>query len=247
MTRQLKAAGMLRIQDAIVIIPALNEEGSVGEVVTSAINMDVREVVVIDDCSKDQTANNARKAGATVISLAEGLGAWGATQTGFRYAVRRGARIVVTMDADGQHRSADLENIIGPITRGGANVVIACCTTRGSRLRAFAWSCIKRVSHISVSDITSGFRAYDRLAVRRLAAWPANLIEYQDVGILLLLQKHHLTIAEMEVMMATRRNGKSRIFASWSAVAYYMAQTLLLGASKRSRLNLTSISEIRQQ
>ena len=238
---------MLDLQDTLVIIPALNEQDSVGKVVTSAISMNVREVVVIDDCSKDRTANNARDAGATVISLTEGLGAWGATQTGFRYAVRRGARIVVTMDADGQHRSEDLENIIGPITRGGANVVVACCTSRGSRLRALAWSWIKRVSHISVSDITSGFRAYDRLAVRRLAAWPANLIEYQDVGVLLLLQKYHLEIEELEVVMANRTNGKSRIFSSWRAVAYYMAQTLLLGASKRSRLSLTPLSKTRQQ
>ena len=238
---------MLGLQDTLVIIPALNEQESVGKVVISAISMNVREVVVIDDCSSDQTAISARDAGATVISLTEGLGAWGATQTGFRYAVRRGARIVVTMDADGQHSSADLENIIAPITRGGANVVVACCTIRGSRLRAFAWSWIKRVSHISVSDITSGFRAYDRLAVRRLAAWRANLVEYQDVGVLLLLQKYRLKIAELEVMMATRTNGQSRIFSSWRAVAYYMAQTLLLGASKRSRLSLTSVSDRSQQ
>ena len=238
---------MLGLQDTLVIIPALNEQESVGKMVTSAISMHVREVVVIDDCSSDQTASNARDAGATVISLTEQLGAWGATQTGFRYAVRRGARIVVTMDADGQHNSGDIEHIIGPITRGGANVVVACCTSRGSKLRAFAWSWIKRVSHISISDITSGFRAYDQVAVRRLASWRANLIEYQDVGVLLLLQKYHLKIAELEVIMTKRTNGQSRIFSSWLAVAYYMAQTLLLGASKRSRLRLTPLSDRSQQ
>jgi len=231
---------VLGLQHSLVIIPAFNEEGSVGRVVTNVLKMKVREVVVIDDCSTDQTAEEARSAGATVVSLPERLGAWGATQTGFRYAVRRGARMVVTMDADGQHNPTDLSALITPIAQKTSNVVIASCTERGSKLRKIAWRWIKRVAHLDVSDITSGFRAYDRLAVRRLAAWPANLIEYQDVGVLLLLQRNRLTISEISVTMADRKNGKSRIFSSWGAVIYYMAQTLLLGASKRSRFSLRS-------
>lgn len=231
---------MLGLAQVIVVIPAFNEQDSVGRVVTSALSMRVKDVVVIDDYSTDQTAAEARSAGATVISLPEQLGAWGATQTGFRYAVRRGAKLIVTMDADGQHASEDLENLIGPIARRDANVVIGCCTSRGSALRRIAWSWIKGFSGIALGDITSGFRAYDRLAIRRLAAWPANLIEYQDVGVLMLLQRHNLKIAEVEVMMVNRHNGKSRIFSSWRAVAYYMAQTLLLGASKRPLNNFAS-------
>lgn len=238
---------MLGLTQTIVIIPAFNEQGSVGGVVTSALSMGVREVVVIDDHSTDQTAAEARNAGGTVISLPEQLGAWGATQTGLRYAVRRGAKLVVTMDADGQHASRDLENLIGPIVYSGANVAIGCCTSRGSALRQIAWSWIKGASSISVSDITSGFRAYDRLAIRRLSGWRANLIEYQDVGVLLLLQRHNLKIAEVEVTMTKRHDGKSRIFSSWRAVAYYMAQTLLLGASKRSSQNATSRHSTGQQ
>ena len=118
---------MLGLAQVIVVIPAFNEQDSVGRVITSALSMRVKDVVVIDDYSTDQTAAEARSAGATVISLPEQLGAWGATQTGFRYAVRRGAKLIVTMDADGQHASEDLENLIGPIARRDANVVIGCC------------------------------------------------------------------------------------------------------------------------
>ena len=233
---------MLAPQHAIVIIPALDEAQSVGRVVASVLDVGVREVVVIDDFSHDDTADKARAAGATVIQLPERLGAWGATQTGLRYAVRRGARAVITMDADGQHNAADIPSLIRPISKSEANVVIASCATRGSALRHVAWGWIKRVSHIEIRDITSGFRSYDRLAVRRLAAWPANLIDFQDVGVLLLLHRYQLSVAEVDVSMNKRRNGKSRIFSSWAAVIYYMAHTLLLGVSKRPMRKFASNS-----
>ena len=224
----------------LVVIPALNEENSVARVVRDAIDLGVAEVVVVDDNSTDNTASEAREAGATVISLSERLGAWAATQTGFRYAVRRGARVLVTMDADGQHLASDIPRLTAALCESNTNVIIASCPQRGSALRKAAWRWIKSISKLAINDITSGFRAYDRLAIRRLAAWPANLIEYQDVGVLLLLQRNNLSVEEIEVDMPDRHDGKSRIFSSWAAVAYYMVQTTLLGAAKRPKTTFSS-------
>ena len=130
------------------------------------------------------------------------------------------------MDADGQHEVAELPNLLR--ARWAANVVIGACPERGSRLRKLAWAWFRRLSGFSIADLTSGFRFYDRAAIFLLASRDATLLDYQDLGVLLLLRAHGLTITEVPVAMALRSTGKSRIFCSWLAVARYMAQTTLL-------------------
>lgn len=221
---------------AVVIIPAFNEEATIARVVGKAIAQSVSEVIVVDDGSQDDTAAEAQSAGATVLRLPEQLGAWGATQTGMRYAVRKGVDIVVTMDADGQHDSSDIPNLIAPLLAGEANVVIGACPQRGSPLRHLAWRWIRYLSGINLGDFTSGFRTYDRLAIRRAASWKATLLEYQDIGVLMLFQRHGLIINDVNVTMSERLSGHSRIFGDWGAVIYYMAYTFILGLSKRQNL-----------
>ena len=217
----------------LVIIPAFNEATTITSVVEKAIAQSGSEVLVIDDASRDDTAAKAQSAGATVLRLPEQLGAWGATQTGMRYAVRKGFDIAVSMDADGQHDSSDIPNLIAPLLAEEANVVIGAHPQRGSPLRHFAWRWIRYLSGINLGDFTSGFRAYDRLAIRRAASWKATLLEYQDIGVLMLFQRHGLIISDVDVTMSERISGHSRIFGDWSAVIYYMAYTFVLGLSKR--------------
>lgn len=193
-------------------------------------------VVVVDDASQDNTAKLAEVAGAAVLRLPVQLGAWGATQTGMRYAVRKGFDIAITMDADGQHKSSDIPNLIAPLLAEEANVVIGACPQRGSPLRHLAWRWIRSLSGINLGDFTSGFRAYDRLAIRKAASWKATLLEYQDIGVLMLFQRHSLVITDVIVTMSERVSGHSRIFGDWGAVIYYMAYTLILGLSKRQNL-----------
>lgn len=219
----------------VVVIPAFNEASSVGAVVESAL-LHAERVVVVDDASQDNTAKLAEAAGAAVLRLPVQLGAWGATQTGMRYAVRKGFDIAITMDADGQHKSSDIPNLIAPLLAEEANVVIGACPQRGSPLRHLAWRWIRSLSGINLGDFTSGFRAYDRLAIRKAASWKATLLEYQDIGVLMLFQRHSLVITDVIVTMSERVSGHSRIFGDWGAVIYYMAYTLILGLSKRQNL-----------
>ena len=190
-------------------------------------------VVVVDDASTDGTRAVAEAAGALVIPLVARMGAWGATQAGLRYARRKGFAHVITMDADGQHEAASIADLVEPVFEGRADVAIGTCTRRGSLLRRVAWVLMKRASGLRLEDLTSGFRLYDRRAIELLAGRPATLLEYQDVGVLILLQRHGLRIHEVEVPMAPRHSGISRIFHSWGAVSYYMAHTLLLSLTKR--------------
>ena len=92
----------------IALIPAHNEEATVGIIVAQVRELWNYPVVVIDDCSSDATAQAARNAGATVLPLTLQLGAWGAIQTGLRYALRQGYRTAITLDADGQHEPQDI-------------------------------------------------------------------------------------------------------------------------------------------
>jgi len=230
-----------RLPKIAVVMPALNEEAVIARVIAGVRAQGIHDIVVVDDASSDNTAEVARAAGATVVPLIVQLGAWGATQAGIRFAVRKGFNTIITMDADGQHNPADISKLLTPLSTGRANVAIGACTQRGSLLRKIAWRWIKRVSGITLEDVTSGFRAYDRLALRRLASWQATLMEYQDIGVLLLLQRTNMIIEDIPVSMESRSNGKSRIFHNWGVVAYYMAHTLLLGFCKRARARRPSM------
>ncbi len=205
------------------------------DVVTAARARSVAEVVVIDDASMDATATRARAAGATVLSLAIPLGAWGALQAGLRYAASRGYQHVITMDADGQHPAEAIDTLLAPLVAGTADVVIGAHPARASRARRFAWHWFRLLTRFSIEDITSGFRAYNNRAIHLLAGPEASLLDYQDVGVLLILSRGGIVIHEIPVVMALRRNGKSRVFSSWLMVVRYMLQTSVLCLARIGR------------
>ena len=225
----------VRVPRTVVVIPAHDEAGDVGRVISEIREVSQFPVVVVDDASRDDTVRLAREAGAVVIPLSVQLGAWGAIQAGLRYALSRDFEYAITMDADGQHEAESIPELMRPILDGSADITIGCCTQRGSRLRKIAWKLMKSVSGLTPEDLTSGFRVYDRRAIRALASRQATLLEYQDVGVLFMLQKAGLKIRDVEVDMPPRASGISRIFHSWTSVSYYMAYTLLLSLTKRQR------------
>jgi len=219
--------------NCVVVIPAHNEADDIATVIADIRRHCDFPVIVVDDASSDHTIDSARAAGATVIPLAVQLGAWGATQAGIRYALHKRYTLVVTMDADGQHLAESLPQLLHPVLEDRADVMIGACTERGSALRKIAWRMMKRASGLRLEDLTSGFRVYNWQAIRRLAGWQATLLDYQDVGVLAMLQASGLRIRDAEVAMRPRRHGISRVFHSWASVAYYMAYTLLLAVTKR--------------
>jgi len=191
-------------------------------------------VLVIDDGSTDDTAAIAMLHGAQVIRAPLWQGAWGAIQTGIRYAVRHGYSAVITMDADGQHEPTYLSALIE--AGRDADVVIASCASRGSRARQAAWGYFRFLTGLTFDDLTSGFRYYGPRACQLLASEEATLLDYQDIGVLLLLRRANLTISEISVTMNPRKSGASRIFFSWWTVGWYMAETSLLCLARWSRV-----------
>ena len=212
----------------IALIPAYNEEATVGTIVAQVRQLWRCPVVVIDDCSTDATIAVARAAGAIVLPLTLQLGAWGAMQTGLRYALRHGYRTAITLDADGQHEPGDIGTLLKPLANGRADVSIGAFPERASRARRLAWSYFRWLTGLELEDITSGFRAYNHAAMHILATGEASLLDYQDVGVLLILRRRGLRIVEVPVSMQPRTLGASRVFRSWWVVGKYMLQTSLL-------------------
>jgi len=215
-----------RTDRLLVVIPALNEALCIATVIERARQHPQVDILVIDDGSTDETSAIAQLAGATVLRAPLWQGAWGAIQTGIRYAMRHGYSGVVTMDADGQHEPAYLPQLLE--AGRNADAVIAACPARGSTMRHIAWRYFRFLTGFTLEDLTSGFRYYNARACRLLASEEATLLDYQDVGVLLMLHHAKLRIAEIPVAMNPRKYGASRVFSSWWTVAVYMAETSLL-------------------
>jgi glycosyltransferase involved in cell wall biosynthesis len=222
------APELSKASTCLVVMPARDEAPTVASVVEGVLGTLDCAVLVVDDASADATAAAARAAGAAVLTLPLGLGAWGATQAGIRYARRNGFSCVITLDADGQHLPESLPLLLAARERSGANVVIGTCVTRLSRAKRIAWQYLRLLTGLKLADFTSGLRLYDAGAIEVLAGQEASLLDYQDVGVLMLLSRSGLRITETPVSMLPRRAGRSRVFASWPVVARYMMHTTVL-------------------
>lgn len=222
--------------DTLVVIPVHNEATALPGVIKELQSYPHMDVLVVDDASSDGSLEIALAYNVRALPLCLKLGAWGAMQAGLRYAARHGYRQVITMDGDGQHHSHEIPNLCEALRRNPeADLVIGACLYRGSRLRKIAWRFFRRITGIGIEDITSGFRLYNQRAIHELTRKEATLLEYQDVGVLLMLKAAGLKIIEQDVSMTPRRSGKSRIYSSWGMVAYYMVVTTILSISKVKR------------
>lgn len=101
----------------IVVIPAMNEEKHIGNVV-SQVKKKIKNVIVIDDGSTDKTSKISKKAGAEVITLPKNMGKGFAMRLGAIEAMNKKADIIVFMDGDGQHRAEDISKFVNKIKKG---------------------------------------------------------------------------------------------------------------------------------
>ena len=221
-----------KYQDCLVVIPAWNEAGSIRSIVLSIREKFSIDVLVVDDGSLDNTAALAKQAGAVVIQLAMNMGAWTATQTGFRYALSRNYRMVVTMDADGQHFAESISVLLDNLISREFDVVIGANPARATKNRRISWAFFRFLTGFEIEDFTSGLKAYNSESMRLLLHRRAHLFDYQDLGTLLLLRRYGLKICEVPVPMQKRQYGHSRIFSNWWQVFRYIMLSTVLCVSK---------------
>ena len=224
----------LRELRRVAIVPALNEEASIGRVIDELRAFDAGlDIVVVDDGSLDGTARAAAAKGARVLRLPFNLGIGGAVQTGFRFAFEHGYDLAVRIDGDGQHDPSQLDRILAPVVGGDADIAVGSRFAgerdgyRSSRsrrvgIRLLAWV-VSRIVGRRVTDTTSGFQAVNRAGIALFARdYPHD---YPEVEATVMVFRHRLRMLEVPVAMRERAAGRSSITAFRSV--YYMAKVLL--------------------
>jgi glycosyltransferase involved in cell wall biosynthesis len=204
----------------VAVVPARNEEDAVGRVVAELRAFDPQlDVVVIDDGSEDATGERAAAAGAAVVRLPYNLGIGGAVQTGFKYALEHGYDTVIRLDGDGQHDPGQIPNLLAPLERGEADVVVGSRFAAGAgeyrapfaRRAGIRWFAhlVSLLTRQKLTDTTSGFQAVNAQAIRLFAAdYPHD---YPEVEAAVMVVRHRLRIMEVPATMRGRETGRSSI------------------------------------
>lgn len=225
----------------LVIIPAYNEEHSIGRVIQEVRRKTKDfDVVVVNDCSKDRTAEICREYGATVLDLAVNLGIGGAMQTGYRYADENGYGCAVQVDGDGQHDPAYLDSMFELLCSEKADMVIGSrfierqgyqsSVLRRNGIRYFSWL-IRVLTKQTVTDPTSGMRMVNREQIERFAEeYPSD---YPEPESLVHLLKREKKVIEAPVIMRERAEGRSSIRLKGSV--YYMIKVTIAIILERMR------------
>ncbi|MGI5820205.1 MAG: glycosyltransferase family 2 protein [Armatimonadota bacterium] len=207
----------------IVQIPCLNEEQTVARTIADIPReiegVDAVEILIIDDGSTDRTVEVAREAGAEhVIGFAENRGLASAWSAGIDEALRLGADVIVNTDADNQYRGECVADLVQPIIRGEADMVVGArpidsidefSWTKKRLQRLGSWV-VRHVSATDISDATSGFRAYSRGAAIELAVVSRFTYTHET-----LIQAGRTGLAVTEVPIETNpKTRESRLFRS---------------------------------
>lgn len=203
------------LQHTLIVMPAYNEEASVGHVVQELYEkIPGVACLVVNDGSSDATSFVAREAGALVAELPYNLGVGGAMRLGFKYALANGYTSVVQVDADGQHDPADIPALLDELSE--ADVVIGARFAGGGHYDARGprrWAMtalaamLSRTAHVRLTDTTSGFRASGPRAVRLFAEhYPAEYLG-DTIESLVIAARSGCVIRQVPASMRPRTGG----------------------------------------
>jgi glycosyltransferase involved in cell wall biosynthesis len=189
----------------IVGIPAYNEEKHIGSLIVRLKKI-TNGIIVCNDGSSDMTAEIAEKMGAIVINHPKNLGYGAGIRSIFLKARELGADVLVTFDADGQHRVEDIQPVIDPIINNQADIVIGSRfnesgTSHVPQYRKFGIKALTKLTNLSmdekISDSQSGFRAYNKKVLDEIT--PSEYGMGVSTEILIKANKHGFKIAEVPI------------------------------------------------
>jgi hypothetical protein len=218
----------------LLIMPAHNEAGNIEHVIAEirAVAPPL-DIVVVNDCSSDDTAQRAARLGVTVLSLPCNLGYGGAVQTGFRYAVTHGYPVAVLMDADGQHDPHGVADLLAVVEAGEADLALGSrwlgrMDYKAGPIRrmgmSFFRSIVSFLIHQRVTDPTSGFQALSYRLMRFFARdnYPSD---FPDADTIIVLAYAGFRLKEVPVTMRERMSGVG-MHASLRPI-YYVIKMIL--------------------
>jgi hypothetical protein len=222
-----------RYNQLLILIPAFNEEGAVGDVIREVHGvMPGVPVLVTDDASSDDTTGRAKSAGADVLRLPHHLGLGGCVQAGYKLAYELGYEYVIRVDGDGQHDPKYIPALYEVLRKTGCHMVIGSRFyqnngTHTSAVRAIGiWVfrvVLRPILGKPVRDPTSGFVGVNKEALQVFTgSFP---LEYPEIEALVVLQRKRFRFEEVPVRMRRRKAGRSTITAIKSL--YYIIHVLL--------------------
>lgn len=220
-------------QQLLILIPAFNEVGAIGDVVREVSGiMPGVPILVVDDASTDGTERRAREAGAEVLRLPYHLGLGGGVQAGYKLAYELGYDYVIRVDGDGQHDPKYIPELMKALRDSGCHMVIGSRFQNGeggytSSVRAigiwFFRLMLRPILGQAVHDPTSGFVGVNRQALHVFTgSFP---LEYPEIEALVVLQRKRFRFLEVPCRMRPRTTGRSTITAVKSL--YYIFHVLL--------------------
>ena len=211
----------MRLKKLYILIPAYNEEKSITSVVSNIPTFSNLEafVVVIDDGSNDNTLIKAKKAGATVLSNKQNLGLGATFKKGLEHAINNGADIIVILDGDSQYKSTHLSELIFPLIKNDADMIIGNRYPYGYS-SSFLKKEVNKIISIFIGqillraefrhDVQSSYRGFNRkLALFLLKELKGNYNYSQEMFMLAYMNK--FKIKQMPVKCFKRLNGPSRL------------------------------------
>lgn len=232
----------------VVYLPALNEAETIGAVLDGIparlAGVESIRTIVVDDGSTDATAAIAQRHGATVVRHRRNLGTGKTFVSGVSAALRAGADIIVSMDADGQFRGEDVSRLIAPIAEGRADVVLCSRFKDGNLIGDMSWpkrsgnalltGAISWIADRQFTDVSCGFRAMSREAALRVDIHS----DYEYIHESLLnWSRGGLAIEEVALpVLAERPVGESRIMQSVLRYGMRSAPVLIRAARDYSPL-----------
>lgn len=191
-------------QNIFIVIPAFNEEKTIGRVISGLLTAGYTNIVVIDDCSQDNTYSIASKFPIHLLRHSINRGQGAALQTGIDFSLQNGADIIITFDSDGQHCTEDIPSLLDPIVKKETDIAMGSRFLKGCRIPFFRKILLKGsilvmflFYGIRMSDVHNGLRAISKNAAEKIDITCDRMAHASEI--IEEMHKHHIKFKEIPV------------------------------------------------
>jgi glycosyltransferase involved in cell wall biosynthesis len=219
----------LELQDIYIIIPIFNHDEHLRDIILGLRQNHFHNIVVVDDGSEKDIFQQISQLNISYLKHKQNLGQGAALQTGFDYALKRNAKLVVSFDADGQHDPGDIPSIIGPLLTGEADICLGSrfLSSQATNMPGSRKTLLQTARFINylftglwLSDAHNGLRAISKDALNKITITENRMA--QATEILIEAKKHRLRIREVPVTIHYTDYSKKHGQSSWNSIKIFL-------------------------